>query len=134
MTWQKNSRNNDICTLLGYTLDTTHPSRNYTTQRFLGRSCQNKLMRPNNFDVNVPVTMCTEVEARANNCENKAYLWTDFKNSFAWLTSMKKLIFCYNNFFGLGHFLTHFLQKNWPKNDQNKKIIGSKNYSFYAYS
>ena len=64
----------------------------------------------------------------------KAPVLIYFKNSFAWLTGMKKLIFGYNNFFGLGHFLTHFLQKNLPKNDWNKKIIGSKNYSFYAYS
>ena len=41
---------------------------------FLGRSCQNTLMRSNNFDVNVPVGMCTEEEAQANNCENKASL------------------------------------------------------------
>ena len=52
--------------------------------------------------------MCHEVEARANNCENKASLWTDFKNSFAWLTGMKKLIFDYNNFFGSSYFLTCF--------------------------
>ena len=39
---------------------------------FSGRSCQNELMRSNNFGGKVPVTMCTEVEAQANNCENKA--------------------------------------------------------------
>ena len=82
-------------------------SRIQPARVFLGRSCQNKLMRSNNFDVNIPVTMCTEVEARANNCENKASLWTNYKNSFAWLTSMKKLIFGYNKFFGSGHFLIH---------------------------
>ena len=64
-------------------------------------------MRSNNFDVNAPVTMCHEVEGQANNCENKASLWTDLKNSFAWLTSMTKLIFDYNNFFGSGHFLIY---------------------------
>ena len=32
---------------------------------FLGRSCQYELMRSNNFDVKVNVTMCTEVEALA---------------------------------------------------------------------
>ena len=71
--------------------------------------------------------MCNEVEARANNFEIKAYLWTDFKNSFAWLTSMKKLNFDKNNFFGSGHFLTHDILKNWPKNNRNQKVIGSKN-------
>ena len=39
---------------------------------FLDRSCQNELMRSNNFDIKVPVKMCTELEAQANNCENKA--------------------------------------------------------------
>ncbi len=83
-------------------------------------------MRPNNFDVNVPVTMCHEVEAQANNCENKASLWTDFKNSFAWLTGMKKLIFQYCNFFGFDHFLIHEILKKWPKNDRSQKIQNTK--------
>ena len=39
---------------------------------------------------------------------------------------MKKLIFEYNNFFGLGHFLTHDILKNGPRNGRNQKIIGSK--------
>ena len=55
-------------------VDHAHPTRIYPSQPFLGRSYQNKLMRSNNFEVNVPVIMCIEVEARANNCENKAYL------------------------------------------------------------
>ena len=71
--------------------------------------------------------MYIEVEAQANNCKNKALVWTDFKNSFAWLTSMKKLIFDKNNFFGSGHFLTHDILKNGPRNGQNQKVIGSKN-------
>ena len=50
-----------------YLLDHVHPTRIYPSQPFLGRSCQNKLMRSNNFEVNVPVTMCTEVEAQAKN-------------------------------------------------------------------
>ena len=57
-----------------YGIETTHPTRIYTSQPFLGRSCQNKLMRSNNFEVNIPVTMCIEVEARENNCENKMTL------------------------------------------------------------
>ena len=55
-----------------YVIDHAHPTRIYPSQPFLGKSCQNKLMRSNNFEVNVPVTMCIEVEAQANNCENKA--------------------------------------------------------------
>ena len=56
-------------------------------------------MRLNNFDVKVPVTMYTDVEAQANNFENKASVWRNFKNSFTWLTGMKKVIFDFNNFF-----------------------------------
>ena len=40
----------------------------------LCRSCLNELMRSNNFDVKVPLIMCTEVKAQANNCEAKASL------------------------------------------------------------
>ena len=113
-------------------LDHTHPTRIYLAQPFLGRSCQNQLMRSNNFDVNVPVTMCHEVEAQANNCKNKASVWTDLKNFFAWLTGMTKLIFDYNNFFGSGHFLIQDIWKNRPKKDRSQKFISSKNYSFHA--
>ena len=111
-----------------YLLDNKHVTRIYPAQPFLGRSCQNQLMRSNNFDVNVPVTMCHEVEAQANNCKNKASLWTDFKYSFAWLTGMKKLIFDYNNCFGLSHSLTHDILKIRSKNDQNQKVIGIPKY------
>ena len=37
------------------------------------------------------------------------------------------VITLYYNFFGLGHFLTHDILKNRPKNDRNQKVIGSKN-------
>ena len=76
--------------------------------------------------------MCIEVEARANNCENKAYLWKDFKNSFAWLTGMKKPIFDYNNFFGLGHFMTHYTLKIDQKMTGSKKFIKVKNQFIHA--
>ena len=66
-------QNHDVQCSINYIVETTHPTRIYPSQPLLGRSCQNKLMRSNNFDVNVPVTMCTEVESQANNCENKAY-------------------------------------------------------------
>ncbi len=45
----------------------------------------------------------------------------DFKNSFAWLTGMKKLIFYFNNFFGSGHFLIHQIWKNRLKNSRSQK-------------
>ena len=63
------------------------------------------------------------IKGLANNCQNKTSLWTDFKNSFLWLTGMKKLIFGINNFFGSGHFLIHFFWKKWSKNDRSKKIF-----------
>ena len=52
-------------------VEAVRSSRIQPARVFLGRSCQNELMRSNNFDAKVPVTMCTEVEAQANNCENK---------------------------------------------------------------
>ena len=50
-------------------------------------------MRPNSFDVKVPKKMSVQVEALANSRENKAAALMDFKNSFAWLTGMKRQIF-----------------------------------------
>ena len=50
-------------------------------------------MRSNNFVVKVAGKKCREVEAQANNYENKASVLTNFKNSFAWFSGMKKLIF-----------------------------------------
>ena len=45
----------------------------------------------------------------------------DFKNSFAWLIYMKKLIFDYNNFFGSGYFLTYFFRSDGSKNGRSQK-------------
>ena len=80
-------------------------------------------MRSNNFDVNVPVTMCTEVESQANNCENKALLWKNFKNSFTWLTSMKKFIFDLSTFLDPASFRSLRSKKwikNWPEPKSHK--------------
>ena len=63
----------------------------------------------------------SSIKALADNCENKASLWRNFKNSFAWLIGMKKVIFGFNNFFGSGHFLIYVLRKKWSKNDRSKK-------------
>ena len=51
----------------------------------------------------------------------------DFKNSFAWLTGMKKLIFDYNNFIGSGHFLTHQIGKKGQKIGGAKNVFHFKN-------
>ena len=91
-------------------------------------------MRSNGFDIKDSIIVRGLYLREAYNCENKVSLLIYFKNSFAWLTGMKKVIFGYNNFFGLGYFLTHYVLKNRPKSDQNKKVIGSKNYSFHIYS
>ena len=56
-------------------------------------------MRSNSFYVKVPKNVSAQVEAQANNCENKASALKYFKNSFAWLTGMKNLIFDFINFF-----------------------------------
>ena len=56
----------------------------------------------------------------------------DFKNSFAWLTGMKKLIFNYNNFFGSGYFLTCFSDLMDQKRAGAKKVVIIKNQFFHA--
>ena len=56
-----------VCFLCVYIIEAVRSSRIQSAQPFLGRSCQNKLMRSNNFEVNVTVTMCIEVEAQAKN-------------------------------------------------------------------
>ena len=91
-------------------------------------------MRSNGFDIKGSIILRGLYLREAYNCENKASLLIYFKNSFAWLTGMKKVIFGYNNFFGLGHFMTHYILENRPKNDRNKKVIVSKNCSFHTYS
>ena len=73
-------------------------------------------MRSNNFVVKFAGKKCSEVEAQANNYEN------NFKNSFAWLTGMKKVIFGYNNFFGLGQFMTYYTLKIDQKMTGTKKL------------
>ena len=62
-----------------------------------------------------------------NGSGNKALVWTDFKNFFAWLTDMKKndfwlyWIFWLRSFFG--HFFRSHGSKKWPK---PKKSLKSK--------
>ena len=67
------------------------------------------------------------LEALKKFYEITAPVWMDFKNSFPWLTGMKKQIFDYNNFFGSGYFLTFFQIwwiKKWP---EPKKVVLVKN-------
>ena len=52
----------EICNL-GY----LQLSRNQSAHPAFERSCQNELVRSNNFDVNIPVTMCHELEGWAKN-------------------------------------------------------------------
>ena len=55
-----------------YSLDDLRSSKIKSFQRFLVRSCQNELIRSNNIVVKVAGKKCSEVEAQANNYENKA--------------------------------------------------------------
>ena len=89
-------------------------------------------MRSNNFDVKIPGSLHSGVKAWSNSCENKASEWTDFKNSFTWLTCMKKLIFWYNDFFGSGHFSIYEILKKAQKWQEPKKVVGSKKQSFHT--
>ena len=56
----------------------------------------------------------------------------DFKNSFAWLMGMKKLIFYLNNFFGSSHFLIHQILTKGQKSAGSKKFVKIKNQFFHA--
>ena len=72
------------------------------------------------------------LEALEKFYEITAPVWMDFKNSFPWLTGMKKQIFDYSNFFGSGYFLTFFQIwwiKKWP---EPKKFVLIKNLFFHA--
>ena len=84
-------------------------------------------MRSNDFDLEGSIIVCAFYFG-------EAYVLIYQKNSFTSMKGMKKLIFGYRNFFGLGHFLTHDILKIRPKNDKKQKVIRSKNYSFQTYS
>ena len=74
----------------------------------------------------------TSIKVLENKCENKASLWTDFKNSFAWLTGMKNMIFRFYNFFCSGHFLIIFPKIKDQKMTGAKKVVKTKNHIFHA--
>ena len=70
--FNKNDAEIALCFLIICIIDDLRSSRIKSFQRFLVRSCQNELMRSNNFVVKVAGKKCSEVEAQANNYENKA--------------------------------------------------------------
>ena len=73
-------------------------------------------------------------EALARNCKNTTPVWTNIKNSFVWLTGMKKLIFGYNNFFRSSYFSIHEILKKWPKSDRSQKSQYGKKIVFWCLS
>ena len=73
------------------------------------------------------------LEALEKSSENTTPVWREFKNSFAWLTGMKKMIFCYSYFFGSGHFLTLLSNLMDQKRAGAKKVIKTKNQFFHVY-
>ena len=104
----------EICTYVNCQnhciLDRRHPTRIYPSQPFLGRSCQNELMRSNNFDINFPGSLHTEVEALAKNyysfkqifkknCVVNCYENTDFQN--LWLFWLRSFFGPFLRFHGL---------------------------------
>ena len=56
----------------------------------------------------------------------------DFKNSFMWLTGMKKQIFYQNNFFWFRQFLDPLDLKKGQKIAGAKKVVIIKNLFFHA--
>ena len=94
----------------------------------LCRSYQNKPMKSNYFDVNVPVPMCAQVEARANNCENKVWL-TSTKNWFLVITTfLEPAIF--------RSMRSKKWTKKWkePKSHRFQKLLSSceKNWNWFT--
>ena len=77
---------------------------------------------------------CEQFEVQENSSENKASAWTNFKNSFAWLTGMKQLIFYFNKFFCSGQFLVIFSDLMDQKNGRSQKIPKSKISAFSCLS
>ena len=77
---------------------------------FLGKSCQNELMRSNNFDVNVPVTIPTEVEAPAKN-----YYGCELIFNFFMVNRHEKSNFWNQQLFDSGYFLVHFLTTSFAE-------------------
>ena len=73
-----------------------------------------------------------QLEVQENSSENKASVWSIFKNFFACLTGMKKLIFYLNKFFCSSHFLIHQILKNYQKMTRAKKFVKVKNQLFHA--
>ena len=69
----------------------------------------------NRWAIKVSTAMCKTqkklLKVWKNSRENKASVWTDFKNPFVWLTSIKKLIFYLCKFFILAIFLMHLSQE-----------------------
>ena len=61
--------------------------------------------------------------------ENKARGWTKFKNFFARLTRITKLIFRLSKLFGSGQFLVNFLRSHGSKNDRSQKVYFDKKSS-----
>ena len=72
------------------------------------------------------------LEALAKKCKNIPPVSTDFKNSFVWLTGVKKVIFHYNNFFDSGHFLIFFSDLMNRKMAGVKKVVKIKSQFFHA--
>ena len=68
---------------------------------------------------------CEQFEVQENSSGNKASAWTNFKNSFAWLTGMKQLIFYFNKFFCSGQFLVIFSDLMDQKNGRSQQIHNS---------
>ena len=97
-----------------YLLDDLRSSRIKSFQRFLVRSCQNELMRSNNFVVKVAGKKCSEVEPLPKNyygCEQILQILScgpqALKHKF-----FEPMTFWFRSFFGL--FLTYHGSKNEP--------------------
>ena len=75
----------------------------------------------------------TSIKVLENNCENKASLWTDFKNSFTWLMGMTNMNFGFINFFAPAISWSFFQKSKIKKWLEQKKVVKTKIHIFHAH-
>ena len=89
---------------------------------FLGRSGQNELMRTNNFDIKIPGSLHTEVEALAKNY----YSFKRILKTFCVVNCYEKTDFWNLWLFWLLSFFGPFLRFHGSKNSRSQKIYLNK--------
>ena len=98
----------------------------------LGSNMSSGVTMPNFGKKFAKLRQCEQFEVQENSSENKASVWTNFKNFFAWLTGMKKLIFYFYKFLAPAIILIHQNLKNDQKMTRAKFFVKVNNQLFHA--